>query len=254
MIKTIILNQGTLHPDYQNIDILAPITWGATQNPNVRPINYYGKYDHNGNLTNKFLDLPKDGEMMMSGGNTLIIGTYDNIYPSTHPRHSIIPDTRGEKFILALEYCLNNFEFDYIQRISNTTYVDVEKMQLYLNQLPRVKIYNGARNLYNNQYAFVSGHDVIMSRDVVELLVNCKDQYLESQYPEDLAAGKILMHDIGYVNFDDQSNDNFYDGIPYDINVSDIKLSLNPSVWCYRIGRRPEIFDHIHKLVLKQYL
>jgi hypothetical protein len=91
-----------------------------------------------------------------------------------------------------------------------------------------------------------------MSRDVVELLVNCKDQYLESQYPEDLAAGKILMNDIGYVNFDDQSNDNFYDGIPYDINVSDIKLSLNPSVWCYRIGRRPEIFDHIHKLILER--
>jgi hypothetical protein len=250
-MKTIILNQGTLHPDYQNIDTLAHTTWGSTQNPDVKVINYYGKYNHHNILTDRFPILPDDGNIILDN-QTMIIGTYDTTYPSSHPRYSIIPDTRGEKFILALEYCLNNFEFDYIQRISTTSYVDVEKMQLYLNQLPRTKIYNGARNMYNNQYYFVSGHDVIMSRDVVELLVNYKDRYLESQYPEDLAAGKVLMHDTGYVNFDDQSNDNFYDGIPYDINVSDIKLSPNPSIWCYRIGRRPEVFKRIHELILKR--
>ena len=68
---------------------------------------------------------------------------------------------------MALEYCLKNFEFDYIQRISNTSYVDVEKMQLYLNKFSRSKVYNGARNMYNYQYYFVAGHDVIMSKDVV---------------------------------------------------------------------------------------
>jgi hypothetical protein len=252
-MKTIILNQGTLHPDYQDIDDISYTTWGSTKNPDVKVINYYGKYNHHNILTDRFPILPDDGNIILDN-QTMVIGTYDTTYPSEHPRYNIIPDARNEKFILALEYCLNNLEFDYIQRISTTSYVDVEKMQLYLNKLPRTKIYNGARNMYNYQYYFVSGHDVIMSRDVVELLVNYKDQYLKSQYPEDLAAGKILMHDTEYVNFDDQSNDNFYDGIPYDINVSDIKLSLNPSVWCYRIGRRPEIFDHIHKLVLKQYL
>ena len=252
-MKTIILNQGTLHPSYQSVDNAAYNTWGSTQNPDVRVIHYYGKYNHYNILTDRFPILPDDGNIILDN-QTMVIGTYDTTYPSEHPRYDIIPDARNEKFILALEYCLNNLEFDYIQRISTTSYVDVEKMQLYLNKLPRTKIYNGARNMYNYQYYFVSGHDVIMSRDVVELLVNYKDRYLASSYPEDLAAGKLLMHDIGYVSFEDQSNDNFYDGIPYDINVSDIKLSLNPSVWCYRIGRRPEIFDHIHKLVLKQYL
>jgi hypothetical protein len=250
-MKTIILNQGTLHPDYQNIDTLAHTTWGSTQNPDVKVINYYGKYDYSWDLTNKFLELPEDGEIIMGENNTMIIGTYDTTYPPTHPRHSIILDTRNEKFILALEYCVKNFEFDYIQRICNTTYVDVEKMQLYLNQLPRTKIYNGARNMYNYQYYFVAGHNAFMSRDVVELLVNYKDRYLESQYPEDLAAGKIIMHDTGYVNFEEQSNDDFVRGFPYDINIDDINLDSSPSVWCYRIGRRPEIFEHIHKLVSK---
>jgi hypothetical protein len=152
---------------------------------------------------------------------------------------------------MALEDCVDNFEFDYIQRISNTTYVDVEKMQLYLNQLPRTKIYNGARNMYNYEYYFVAGHNVFMSRDVVKLLVNHKDRYLESQYPEDLAAGKIIIHDTGYVNFEEQSNDDFVRSFPYDIDINNIELDLKPSIWCYRIGRRPEIFEHIHKLVSK---
>jgi hypothetical protein len=250
MPKTIILNQGTLHPDYKNIDDVIYNTYGSTQNPDVKIITYYGKYNHHNILTDRFPMLPDDGNVILDN-QTMVIGTYDTTYPSEHPRYNIIPDARNEKFILALEYCLNNLEFDYIQRISTTSYVDVEKMQLYLNDFPRIKIYNGARNMYNNQYYFVAGHNVIMSRDVAELLVNYKDRYLESQYPEDLAAGKIIMHDTGYVNFEEQSNDDFVRSFPYDININNITLDLKPSVWCYRIGRRPEIFEHIHKLVSK---
>ena len=250
-MKTIILNQGTLHPDYQDVDNMAYTTWGSTQNPDVKVINYYGKYDHNGDLTSKFPNLPEDGEILMYD-NIMICGTYDYRYPLDHPHYIINPDARGEKFIMALEYCLKNFEFDYIQRISNTSYVDVKKMQLYLNEFPRNKIYNGARNMYNYQYYFVAGHDVIMSRDVVELLVNYKDIYLESQYLEDLAAGKVLMHDIEYVNFEDQSKDNFVRNLLDDIDINNIDLDSTPSVWCYRIGRRPELFKHIHELILKR--
>jgi hypothetical protein len=251
MVKTIILNQGTLHPDYQSVDDLSYTTWGSTKNPNVKVINYYGKYEQNGELTNKFSKLPEDGEVLLYN-NTMICGTYDFRYPSSHPQYIINQDARSEKFIMVLEYCLKNFEFDYIQRISNTSYVDVEKMQLYLNDLPRNKIYNGARNMYNYQYYFVAGHDVIMSRDVVELLVNNKHHYLKSPYPEDLAVGKLLMHDIKYVSFEDQSKDNFVQIFPYDIDIDSIDLEPNPSVWCYRIGKRPEIFKHIHKLILER--
>ena len=250
-MKTIILNQGTLHPDYQDVDNMAYTTWGSTQNPDVKVINYYGKYDHNVDLTSKFPNLPEDGEILMYD-NIMICGTYDYRYPLDHSHYTINPDARSRKFIMALEYCLKNFEFDYIQRISNTSYVDVKKMQLYLNEFPRNKIYNGARNMYNYQYYFVAGHDVIMSRDVVELLVNYKDIYLESQYLEDLAAGKVLMHDIEYVNFEDQSKDNFVRNLLDDIDINNIDLDSTPSVWCYRIGRRPELFKHIHELILKR--
>ena len=250
-MKTIILNQGTLHPEYEDVDNTAYTTWGSTQNPDVKVINYYGKYNHNGDLTSKFPNLPDDGEVLMYD-NIMICGTYDYRYPVSHPHYTTNHDARGEKFIMALEYCLKNFEFDYIQRISNTSYIDVEKMQLYLNELPRIKIYNGARNMYNYQYYFVAGFNAFMSKDVVELLVNYKDLYLKSQYPEDLAAGKVLMHDIEYVNFEDQSKDNFVRNLLDDIDINNIDLDSTPSVWCYRIGRRPELFKHIHELILKR--
>ena len=84
------------------------------------------------------------------------------------------------------------------------------------------------------------------------MLVNHKDYYLESPYLEDLAAGKLLIHDLEYVSFEDQSKENFYKFIPYDINIDEVDLDSNPSVWCYRIGKRPELFEYIHKLVLNQ--
>jgi hypothetical protein len=251
MAKTIILNQATLHPSYQDVDDIAYTTWGSTKNPDVRVIHYYGKYDQNLNPTDKFAALPEDGGVVMNGDNVMVIGTYDNTYPADHPRHSIIPDARNEKFILALEYCLNNFEFDYIQRICNTSYIDVEKMAAYFDQLPRTKIYNGARNLYNYEYFFVAGHNVFMSRDVVQLLVNHKEEYLASSFPEDLAAGKILMHDTGYINFDEHTQDNTHHFIT-DETVDTLCIIDNPSVYCYRIKHRIDIFNKLHELILER--
>ena len=95
-MKTIILNQGTLHPDYQDVDNIACTTWGSTQNPDVKVINYYGKYDHNGDLTSKFSNLPEDGEILMYD-NVMICGIHDLKYPLSHPHYTTNPDARGEK-------------------------------------------------------------------------------------------------------------------------------------------------------------
>ena len=255
MAKTIILNQATLHPDYQGVDNKGKETWGTIINPDVRIIHYYGKYELDGTLTTKFDTLPEDGEVLLYDENTLIIGTYDSTYPSEHPRHSIIPDARNEKFILALEYCLNNFEFDYIQRICNTTYVDVNKMSDYFDTLPRTKVYDGARNLYNYEIFFVAGHNAFMSHDVVNLLVQHKEDYLASPHPEDLAVGEIIMHNLEYTSFD--YLDTQYSYYPTHFFITNetpetIELHGNPAVFCYRIKHHLDIFDRIHELVLNR--
>lgn len=253
MPKTIVLNQATLHPKYENVDYISYTTWGATKNPDVRVIHYYGKYDSNLEITDRFPTLPKDGEVIMVNDNVMVIGTYDTSYPQSHPRFPIIHDSRNEKFILALEYCLNNFEFDYLQRICNTSYLDIEKMQSFFNTLPKTHIYNGARNLYNYKIPFVAGFNVFMSYDVVKLLVEYKSEYLASSHPEDLAAGKIIIYDTNYTSFDTQSTADTHFFVTIE-TPSTIKISPSPSTYCYRIQHNIDIFNSLHKQILRRDL
>ena len=262
MPKTLILNQTTVNSGYSAIDQAAHDTWGLYKHEDVKIIHYYGKYTHQLIPTDKFSTLPPDGECLMIGDD-LIVGTYDTNYPGDHPvriGHDVSPikytyggiehkidDARGEKFVMALEYCLNNFEFDFIQRISCTSYVDVPKMADYVNTLSKTKVYNGAKNMYNHEYYFISGHNVLMSRDVVQLLVDHKKEYLSIAYPEDLATGRLIIHDLAYTNFSEQTNSDTFTVIE---DPTDLKLSPNPSTYLYRTRYfHPEVFYNLHKMI-----
>ena len=261
MSKTIVLNQTTVNPGYSAIDQAAHDTWGSYKHEDVRVIHYYGKYNNQLQPTDKFSTLPSDGECLMID-NDLIIGTYDTNYPENHPvrvghdnSHIVyayggvprkIDDARGEKFIMALEYCLNNFEFDFIQRISCTSYVDVPKMADHINTLPKTKVYNGAKNMYNHEYYFISGHNVLMSRDVVQLLVDHKEEYLAIAYPEDLATGRLIIHDLAYTDFSEQTSSDTFTVVEHD----NLTLSTNPSTYLYRTRYfHPEVFYDLHKMI-----
>lgn len=261
MSKIIVINQATLDPAYDAINQAAHDTWGTYKHEDVKILHYYGKYNKYLQLTDKFSTLPPDGECLVIG-NDLILGTYDTNYPTDHPvrvghdnSHIVyayggvprkIDDSRGEKFIMALEYCLNNFEFDFIQRISCTSYVDVPKMVNYINTLSKTKVYSGARNMYNYEYYFITGHNVLMSRDVVQLLVDHKKEYLSIAYPEDLATGRLIIHDLAYTDFSEQdSNDTFTT-----IDPNNFGVDPNPFVYLYRTRfMHPEVFYGLHKMI-----
>jgi hypothetical protein len=261
MSKTIIINQATLDPTYDAINKAAHDTWGTYNHEDVKILHYYGKYNKHLQQTDKFPTLPADGECLLVD-NDLILGTYDTNYPTDHPvrvGHDNSPitysyggvdrkidDARGEKFIMTLEYCLNNLEFDFIQRISCTSYVDVAKMMTYLNTLSKTKVYNGARNMYNSEYYFITGHNVLMSRDTVETLVKHKKEYLAIPYPEDLATGRLIIHDLSYTNFSEQTNSDTFTVVEHD----NLTLSTNPSTYLYRTRYfHPEVFYDLHKLI-----
>jgi hypothetical protein len=261
MSKIIVINQATLDPSYDAINQAAHNTWGTYKHDDVKILHYYGKYNKYLQLTDKFTTLPADGECLVVD-NDLIIGTYDTNYPTDHPvriGHQTSPiiyayggvsrkidDARGEKFIIALEYCLNNFEFDFIQRISCTSYVDVPKMVNYINTLPKTKVYDGAKNMYNHEYYFITGHNVLMSRDTVEILVKHKNEYLALPYPEDLATGRLLIHDLEFTNFSEQtSNDTFTV-----VDPNNLTLSPVPATYLYRTRHtHSEVFYDLHKMI-----
>jgi hypothetical protein len=261
MPKILILNQATLDPSYSSIIEAAYNTWNNYNHPDVKILHYYGKYDDNLKETDRFKQLPNDRECLEIN-NDLICGTYDNIFPLDHPTIKLISesdsvhtgegysfkinDARGEKFIMALEYCLNNYDFDFIQRISCTSYVDVNKMYEYVSTINKTKVYNGARNMYNSKYYFMAGHCVLMSRDIVELMVKNKKKYLSLSYPEDVATGKIILYDSKYTNIDEQFH--LYAFTLTDPN--DVTIDERPSIYCYRTNRsHPEVFHKLHKLL-----
>lgn len=263
MAKVIVLNQATLDTKYRLLEPAFRSTWASVKHSDFKVIHYYGMYDGTHNKTELFSKLPNEGEsVLQDDGENLVVGTYDCTYPIDHPSfikmHSsnikytlgnntiVTNDSRGEKLILALEFCLNNFDFDFIHRICTTTYIDVYKMLSFLNKIQKTKIYNGARNLYNYEYYFVAGHCSLMSRDVVELLIKHKEEYLSLPYPEDLAIGKIIIHDLKYTDFESQNlgNNHFYTAVPLE---EEIYYPTDESVYSYRIGQRPQVFHTIHK-------
>ena len=92
MTKIIVLNQATLSPDYSSIMEAAYNTWNNYNHPDVKILHYYGKYDTDLNLTDKFEHLPNDGECLELG-NDLICGTYDNHFPENHPTLNLVKDS-----------------------------------------------------------------------------------------------------------------------------------------------------------------
>lgn len=196
-MKILILVQGTFAPSYREIEETMRKTWiKSNTNPDITVKVYYGAFDPQGNI------LPVAGitidkeEVKENSNGDIIVGAYDMTGPYFDPR--------GEKLIRSLEYISNNYEYDYLLRICNTSYIRPDKLYSYLLDRPRTKFYDGARNLYNYEYSFVSGHNSVMSKDCVELLVAHKEEYLESRYPEDLAVGYMLMHRLDYTKFEEE--------------------------------------------------
>ena len=201
MPKTIVLNQSTLHPEYSLVDAACRVTWGMEEHEHVKIFHYYGNVSSNGNtIEDVFSCVPPKEGICIDKFNRLVQNITDRIDVSAKDKKE---DKRGERLIGALEYCLNNFEFDYIYRTTCTSYIDIYKMCDYFNKLEvKEKFYEGTRNMWNYQYLFVTGYHQILSRDVVKVIIEHKDEYLKLKLPEDVAVGALIIDILKYASFE----------------------------------------------------
>jgi hypothetical protein len=228
MPKIIILNQCTTEPRWQEVDQLGQNTWGKVTHPDVKMFHYYGAFDSNGKPYDRFSNIPNRGEIAILPNNIMVCGVEDVLGNYFDPR--------GERYIMALEYCLNNFEFDYIYRTTCTSYIDIYKMYNFFNKLKiKEKFYDGLRNMYEYQYLFTSGYHVMLSRDVVEVIVEHKDEYLKLELPEDVAVGALLIHTLKYASFENNPDHNT-SATPLGNSGFNHKNYLNTSVFNYRLN------------------
>lgn len=202
-MKILILIQGTFDKTYSDIEHVVRSTWyNDLGSDSMYAKFYYGAFDNENNLISESgVDIKKEQVIENSNGD-IIVGCFDLLGNHFDPR--------GEKFIRSLEYVYNSYEFDYILRVSNTSYIIPEKLEQYIENIPMHNFYDGARNLYNYKYFFVSGHNSLMSKDCVRKLIEIKEDFLNCRYLEDVAVGYFLMHKLKYTSWSENNiDDNF---------------------------------------------
>jgi hypothetical protein len=109
------------------------------------------------------------------------------------------PDARDnllKKTIKGMECLLNNFEFDYLFRPNCGSYINLKLLSEFLEDKPRHAYYGGINGHYANTGYYASGSCILMSRDVVEILVEDqgKLEYNGNVLMDDVSIGRHLIN------------------------------------------------------------
>lgn len=137
--------------------------------------------------------IPVEGvETIFYFGESKKQNTHNKIYlPVKESLH-----TMGRKLILALEWALENKEFDFIARPHSCVYVDKQKLIEYAQTTPTENFIAGPVTVSQNNIPFIwGGTGIFMSRDVAEKIVANKDLWNHS-YMEDESVS-LLATTIG---------------------------------------------------------
>jgi hypothetical protein len=265
-MKLLVLIQDTFHPEYSLVSYASRSTYQLYEDDDVMFLPYFGCKDDNGNLLDIFnyIESPKDKEIIYNSKfNYLIYGGVDycprykeykcnygfstqTFYPDNDPRN--------ERFINVLDYCIKNYDFDFIYRTTCAYYIDIKQLKENIENyfVNKTKVYTGSIFHHLN---FVAGSNVLMSRDTSQILVEHKDKYLEFSInnPEDVATGRVLVDHLNYIDITTQQIDPIQ--ILYQENIQNIdEFYVNSNYVCYKIYNSSNVLDikrffKIHKLI-----
>ncbi|MDC0595391.1 hypothetical protein OAP09_01740 [Acidimicrobiia bacterium] len=105
------------------------------------------------------------------------------------------------KTIKAYEWVYNNIEFDILFGVTASSYLNFKNMISFLKDKPSNKLYCSLPNTYPpypmegvSDIAFGSGAGLFLSKDLVRLLID-KQNMVDSSLPNDVAYGKLFIHD-----------------------------------------------------------
>jgi hypothetical protein len=103
----------------------------------------------------------------------------------------------SEKNIMAFEYALENFDFDFLFRTTTTSYVKLDELNSFIerNHKESKYLYCGrvmeTNDLSNNKQTFVSGAGILFTRDTIKKIIENKKQ-LDYRLWDDVGLGKLL--------------------------------------------------------------
>jgi len=191
---------------YDNLVKSIRETWGSEIVYNIKTLFYYGN----------------DGN-----DETLLIG--DEIFTRSEEGFYNL----GYKVIDALEYILDNFEFDYIFKMNCSSYLNKRMLKDLLTDKPSFGFYSGVIGIHDS-IPFVSGSGSMLSRDVVKIIVDNKEDW-DHSYIEDVSIGKLLT-EIG-IDILPANRVDIIHGV--DVNLMNIK---NHHYRCKNSNRELDVF------------
>jgi hypothetical protein len=140
-------------------------TWNSTHHPDIETYHYFGgSVNQSHDKDNIYLRCPED-------------------YYSL-----------GIRTLECFDYCLRNFEFDFLLRTNISSYIHKYNLMLWLANKPRENFYSGVVGEYGHgasSIKFASGAGIFMSRDIVEKIVKQAD-LIDTSLIDDVAIGKLL--------------------------------------------------------------
>ena len=218
----------------------------------------------------KFLDLV-DGvgwTNFWAGINTDIGSPKHFYYNVPESRYTLLSKTIG-----FFEYALSNkaskemgFDWDFIYRTTLGSYVDTHKLYKLCDTLQREKVYLGHKTgpfpkdaAPEEQFSYVSGSGILMSRDVVSHIYKNKDRMnyngnrivkpwsgddpQKDVFLDDVEIGRVLSDycDITEAAMPDISLD--------DINNPDFSISPEEFHFHFRSSAEPRCFQALHRKI-----
>jgi hypothetical protein len=114
----------------------------------------------------------------------------DLIYTTVPDLYSLI----GIKTVEAFKASINNFDFDYIYRTNVSSYIDLIKLNEFVNNKPRDGYYGGAVGTHQG-ISFASGCGYFLSRDVVNKVLENRKLW-DHNLIDDVSLGKLLTKEL----------------------------------------------------------
>jgi hypothetical protein len=166
---------------YQDMLDTARETWAKNLPPNIEICFYFGKKDN-------YLSDKTKNEIQLDVGDG---------------RNDIL-----KKTLMAFEVSLNK-KYDYLLRLCACSYIDIQKLNIFVNNLEERNVFSGpinkltekaAESLNEDRLSFLVGANMLFSRDIIENLVANKNHplidYTLYGYKDDVCISRYINKNI----------------------------------------------------------
>ena len=166
--------------------------------------------------------------------NTIYVKNNENLIPGIL-----------QKTIKSFEYCLQNFEFDYIYRTNLSSFIDLNKAYHFLEN-NKVDYGSCCLDIHIDLH-FASGCGFILSKKMVNILIN-NQNLINYKIIDDVAIGELLIDKLNY---------NIFNISRYDVqNINDIIFNNDTHIFHFRCksdDKHINTISYLNKMFTKIY-